>query len=238
MGEYYNWVNVDRKEYICPSDFGMGNKLLESSSHHNGFLCAFKELLESEWKNSHIVFLGDSKELTQDDNNATISMLYKHSEESGYKGNGIDTIIETYSNISGWFSASEKEVRHEIEYYLKELEIGEKNPFNEYSVNPADPYKNLFLRHGKEFKYTINYSKKEYISLDGTKFFSLSYDLDLPENERLLSPKRIEETETDPISYLMRHGYDGIGDWVGDIIGVSNEIPMGFKLIEEIIMDE
>ena len=32
MGEYYNWVNVDRKEYICPADFDLGNKLLESSA--------------------------------------------------------------------------------------------------------------------------------------------------------------------------------------------------------------
>lgn len=27
MGEYYNWVNVDKKEYICPADFDYGNKV-------------------------------------------------------------------------------------------------------------------------------------------------------------------------------------------------------------------
>lgn len=26
MGEYYDWVNVDRKEYISPCDFDFGNK--------------------------------------------------------------------------------------------------------------------------------------------------------------------------------------------------------------------
>lgn len=26
MGEYYDWVNVDRKEYICPNDFDCGNR--------------------------------------------------------------------------------------------------------------------------------------------------------------------------------------------------------------------
>lgn len=30
MGEYYNWVNVDKKEYISPSDFGYGSKFHES----------------------------------------------------------------------------------------------------------------------------------------------------------------------------------------------------------------
>ena len=30
MGEYYNWINVDKKEYICPGDFDYGNKFHES----------------------------------------------------------------------------------------------------------------------------------------------------------------------------------------------------------------
>ena len=214
MGEYYDWVNVDRKEYISPSDFGIGNKLFESSGHHNSFLCAFKELLGNEWKGSHIVFLGDSKELTKDNENETLSLLYKHSEEYG-----------------------EKEVRREIEYYLKALENGEKDPFNEYSVDPDNPYENLFKRYGKEYKYTVNYSKKVYISLDDTKCIELIYDFDEPGNEEPVEPKRKESPRTDPIPYLMRHGFYGIGDWVGDIIGVSDEIPDGFSLIKEVVID-
>ena len=237
MGEYYDWVNVDRKEYICPSDFGMGNKLLESSNRHNSFLCAFKELLGNEWRDSRIVFLGDSKELSPNDDNETLSLLYKQSEECGYKGFGIDTIVETYTNISSWFSAAEKEVRREIEYYLKEIEIGEKEPFIEYSVNPDNPYENFFKRHGKEYRYTVNYSKKVYIS-DDTKCIELIYEFDEPDNEESAEPKRIESQGIDPIPYLMRHGYDGVGDWVGDIIGVSDEIPEGFVLIKEVMIDE
>lgn len=241
MGEYYNWVNVDRKEYICPSDFGLGNKLMETSNPHNSFLCAFRELLGSEWRDSRIVFLGDSKELTKDDKNETLSILYRHSEESGHKGIGIDTILETYTNISSWFSATETNVRQEIEYYLKELEIGENDAFNEYSIDPADPYKNLFLRHGKDYRYTINYSKKEYFSTDDVRIILLNpvviYDPDKPENERFSKPQRIDNPKIDPIPYLMRHGYDGIGDWVGDIIGVSDEIPESFTLITEVTID-
>lgn len=30
MGEYYNWINVDKKVYICPGDFDYGNKFHES----------------------------------------------------------------------------------------------------------------------------------------------------------------------------------------------------------------
>ena len=241
MGEYYNWVNIDRKEYICPSDFGLGNKLMETSNPHNSFLCAFRELLGSEWRNSHIIFLGDSKELTKDDKNETLRILYRHSEESGHKGIGIDTIYETYTNISSWFSAAESNVRKEIEYYLKELEIGEKDAFNEYSVDPANPYKNLFIRHGEDYRYTINYSKKIYFSVENVRITLLNpvviYDPDKPENERFSKTQRIDSPKIDPIPYLMRHGYDGIGDWVGDIIGVSDEIPESFTPINEVIID-
>ena len=241
MGEYYNWVNVDRKEYICPSDFGLGNKLMETSNPHNSFLCAFRELLGSEWRDSHIIFLGDSKELTEDDKNETLGILYRHSEESGYKGSGIDTIIETYTNISSWFSAAETNVRHEIEYYLKELEIGEKDAFNEYSVDPADPYKNLFTRKGKDYRYTVNYSKKVYFSSDDVRIKLLNpvvtYDPNKPKNKRYSKPKKIHNPQIDPIFYLMRHGYRGIGDWVGDIIGVSDEIPEGFTMIRKVTID-
>ena len=103
MGEYYNWVNVDRKEYICPADFDLGNKLLESSAPHNAFLCAFRELLANEWRGSHVVFLGDSQALTRDEDNATLKTLYDHSVESGYEGVGIDTVAESYKNISAVF---------------------------------------------------------------------------------------------------------------------------------------
>ena len=27
MGEYYSWVNINKKEYIAPCDFGLGSKL-------------------------------------------------------------------------------------------------------------------------------------------------------------------------------------------------------------------
>lgn len=241
MGEYYSWVNVDRKEYICPYDFGMGNKLMETSNPHNSFLCAFRELLGCEWRDSHIVFLGDSKELSKNDKNKTLNILYRHSEESGFTGIGIDTIVENYTNISSWFSAAESNVRKEIEYYLKELEIGEKDAFNEYSVNPADPYKNLFLRNGKDYKYTINYSKKLFFSPDDIKI-NLSYPVtiynpDKPDNKRFSKPKRIRNPRIDPIPYLMRHGYRGIGEWVGDIIGVSDVIPEGFELIKKVTIE-
>lgn len=30
MGEYFDWVNVDKREYICSNDFDCGNKFHET----------------------------------------------------------------------------------------------------------------------------------------------------------------------------------------------------------------
>ena len=38
MGEYYNWVNINKKEYIAPCDFGLGSKLYGSVVADNQLL--------------------------------------------------------------------------------------------------------------------------------------------------------------------------------------------------------
>lgn len=38
MGEYFSWVNIDKKEYFSPCDFGKGNKLYENLNVWNPFL--------------------------------------------------------------------------------------------------------------------------------------------------------------------------------------------------------
>ena len=37
MGEYYQWVNVDKKEYISPVDFGYGSKRWQTLHVGNDF---------------------------------------------------------------------------------------------------------------------------------------------------------------------------------------------------------
>ena len=219
MGEYYNWVNVDRREYICPSDFDLGNKLWETSAPHNAFLCALRELLGNEWCGSHIVFLGDSQKLSRDDDNRTIKTLYDHTVDSGYEGLGFDTVFETYKNISGLFSGSEKNVRKEIEFFIREVEIGETGAFNEYDIDLNDPYKGLFARNGRDYRYTLNHTKRLYYSLEDVVITGC------------------DKKDVDPLPYLLRHGYDGTGEWVGDIAGVSDDVPEGYSLIREIIID-
>ncbi len=241
MGEYYSWVNVDRKEYICPGDFDFGNKLLESSAPHNDCLCALKELLANEWKGSRIVYLGDSQELSKNEGNETLKALYQHSVESGYEGIGIDTIVETYRNISGWFSAAEKNVRREIERWVRDVKSGGSDGFNEYGVDVDNPFDGLFTRTGKDYKYILNHTKRVYCSSGETVISMLRkgviYDPDKPEGKRFSKPKKIRFPKIDPLPHLLRYGYYGIGEWVGDIIGVSDDVPGNYSLMKRITID-
>ena len=58
MGEYYQWVNVDKKEYISPVDFGYGSKRWQTLHVGNDFLCALYKLLATDWAGDHIIWLG------------------------------------------------------------------------------------------------------------------------------------------------------------------------------------
>lgn len=55
MGEYYHWVNIDKKEYITPRDFDYGNKFHESMNKDSAPLHALHVLLANEWKGDRVL---------------------------------------------------------------------------------------------------------------------------------------------------------------------------------------
>ena len=224
MGEYFDWVNVDRKEYISPSEFGLGNKCHESVQKENDLLCAVRDLLSDEWKGSRIMFLGDECEAPNGIATELFQTLLKQSDGLNFPVAELyDLIWGSYRNVAGLFKAAEEEARREIEFYLTELGEETPTPFNEYGIDINDPYKGLFLREGKTFKYTINHSKKTAYSLEKTKIYY--------QNGR--SCKNI-----DPLPVLMGYGRTlDPGVWLGDIIGVNDILPEGYTLITEIILD-
>ena len=115
MGEYYDWVNIDKKEYICPNDFDLGNKLHESAAAGNPLLGALYNLLSTDWKGDAIVFLGDQTNITDKDTNPVLRRLSAERQAWGEPGYDADYVTEVYRCISGLFKAAEEEVRHEIE---------------------------------------------------------------------------------------------------------------------------
>ena len=221
MGEYYNWVNVDKKEYICPADFNSGSKFREIMHKDSAPLHALHTLLSGKWKGDRVLWLGDECLVSNQLSNNIIQILYDQSVQFGYLGEAFNMIYESYKNISGLFKEAEEEVREEIGYYLAELKnYGKLEHCNEYGVNLEHPFEGLFIEQGKRYTYIINHTKKIYYLLDETQVFDQSH----MRNEYL-----------DPLLVLLGYGrVSNHGEWLGDIIGVSNQRPEGYVLLKEL----
>lgn len=161
MGEYYNWVNVDKREYICPGDFDYGNKFHESMHKKSIPLHALHTLLNDEWKGDHVLWLGDECSVSNKFPNKIIQTLYDQSVAFGYPGSAFDRICESYRNVSCLFKEAEKEARKEIGYYIENLrDYGELDSINEYGIDIENPFRGLFIKQTKRYKYTVNCTKK------------------------------------------------------------------------------
>ena len=210
MGEYYNWINVDKREFLSPGDFDYGSKQWESLGEKNELLSALYELLDSDWKGDHVIWFGDEKSVPENSDNAVLRTLYDQSVEYGLPGDGFDTVCETYHNISGLFKRAEERVLEEIQIFLEERMRPTLFDYNnEYLIDPGNPYKGLFQREGKRFRYIINETKRVCYSPDSTVFYD---------------EQGHEHSYSDPFPLLMRFGrVKEPGIWLGDIIRVSDD---------------
>ena len=141
MGEYFDWVNVNKREYISPGDFDYGNKFHESLCKNNSFLCALYELLAGRWKGDPVVFLGDEAKIPEDTPYGLLRDLLGQAGTEHY----YDFICENYRNVSCLFRDAEKEVREEIGNYI--YEIKSRGAFmyaNEYGIDIRRPFAGLF----------------------------------------------------------------------------------------------
>ena len=210
MGQYFQWVNADKSEYINPGDFGMGVKLYESSWEPNGVLAALYDLLSSDWEGDLIAFVGDYVDQSKNLDNPIAKRLFEQIESSGYKGCLIDYQDEVCKNVSGYYKEAEESVREHINNMIEH----DGFEFNEYKVNPNNPWEGLFVRSGRYFRYTINDAKKEFVDILNTR-------------EEIVKEKNGEEIlyRNNPLPVLMAFGATETGRWTGDRIRVSNEKP-------------
>jgi len=133
-------------------------------------------------------------------------------------------MCESYRNVSCLFKTAEKSVRENISDYIEDLKQGIfDSPYNEYGIDIEHPYERLSLRNGRAFRYTINHSKRICYTFGESKILYKNGD---------------ETDYHDPLPILMGYGrvLDN-GPWLGDVIGVSDEMPEGYELLKEIYLD-
>ena len=224
MGEYYHWVNVDKREYICPANFDYGNKFHESMHKDSVPLHALHTMLSDEWTGDRVLWFGDECSVSDQFPNSIIQTLYAQSAAFGYPGDAFDMICESYRNVSCLFKEAEKDVREEIGCCLEEYRnYGKLEHFNEFGIDLEHPFDGLFVKQGKRYKYTVNHTKKVYYSLDETV---------------VLYQDHTRNYYSDPLPILMGYGrVTEPGEWLGDIIGVSDQRPEGYSLLKELYVD-
>jgi len=189
----------------------------------NAVLCALRELLSKEWAGDHVFFMGDEKSVPADTDNETLSILYEQTIQAGYPADAYGTVLENYKNVSGLFEAAESEVRQEIQHYLETAKDSMPMIQNEYGVDISNPFEGLFSRMGLDFRYTINHTKQVCYSFEDTKILNLDHS---------------ENYHDDPLPILMGYGrVSEMGTWVGDLIGVGDEVPDGYELLKELYLD-
>ena len=229
MGEYYDLVNVDKREFLEPGDFGDAIKYGQIQYRACKTLYALRELLSKEWRGDRIVYLGDEPDVKRNHPEKAPELFKTFLDQTEEHGGPrsvsyiYDMIIDLYRNVSCLFKGTEEVVREEVSYYLQDLEEESEYAINEYKIDPSDPFAGMFRREGKQDGYIVNYTKKICYALDVT---------------RILSADGTVCDWVDPVSLLLCFGRTGgEGAWLGDRIGVEDDIPSGFVLLEELKLD-
>lgn len=226
MSEYFFWANIDKKQFLSPSDFGCGCRLHESMHRENTPMSALYALLSMEWKGDCVLFLGDEGKMPFPSGYDVFRLINRQIQDY-HQGDYhyFDFIMETYWNLSALFKDTEPELRPEFERCIdrKLRHHDDDRLIQEYQMDVEHPFEGLFWRNGMNFRYMINHTKKVYYSFTQTTI-------------RFLDSS--ENPWADPLPILMAYGRTAnIGPWVGDIIGVGDSVDETYSPLKEIYLD-
>lgn len=101
MGEYYKWFNVDKCEQLEPGPFDTGAKIVSNVDVGNEYTDAVCTLLDSDWRGDRLVYLGDYKELDNEEN----PTLAKLEADCGHREPcALNEAEDIYADVAGRFS--------------------------------------------------------------------------------------------------------------------------------------
>lgn len=198
MGEYFDWVNLDKKEYVYSNPWNCGPKLTENCFVGNEKTDAVLTLLSERWRGDRVVFMGDYAEFSDEVD------PFRRAFEEELAGKGIqDYLFDDLTDITGIFSYVKSSPHCSYWDEDKETEMPYEGPFDTEIVF---------------FRYVVDETLHEfvdrclcpvrYIDEDGT---IVRYD-PVPE---LMSSYDYNEPEIDEFS----------GRWFGHAIRPTNERP-------------
>ena len=148
MGEYFSWVNLDRREFIQCGDFDDGLcKLYQTVWYECLGLKAFYTLLSKEWTGQKILYLGDETEAIEDHRNPVVAQLIEEHRRWGQVGFLFDYVYEKYRDITPLFTNTAESLKSEIEWIKSDPE----RKFDPYHIDHDAPFCGLFERPVLDF---------------------------------------------------------------------------------------
>lgn len=207
MGEYYSWVNLDRREFIQCGDFDdCLCKLYQTVWYDCLGVKAFYTLLSAEWKEQRVLFLGDETDANGDHNNPIVAKLIEEHRSWGQPRYLFDYVYENYRDITPWFKAAEESLRSEIE----RIHDASAHEFDPYHIDRDAPFRGMFERPLSDYRFVVNETKHEFL-------------------DRQKAQKSSKGNPVNPLPLLMAYiTFDAepfIGSWIGDRLRTANQLP-------------
>ena len=215
MGQYYAFVNMDKKERIRAHSFGSGLKLMESCYVGNDYMEAASHLLAGPWKGDRVLYCGDYA--WDDSDGSACGRLRELAESDPYE------FARSCEDISTRFSSCKGGTQ------LESFETSDgRQGFR------SVPLEGSFDIKPEHYRYIANETKGVFVDREKAPVAWVWVD-----------KGDFGITRTDPLPLFMAigngHGggdywgpnQDQVGSWAGDEIVPTNERPgEGFREIE------
>ena len=214
MGQYYKYVNVDKKEFMRSWSYDCGAKLMEHSyigddGMGNHFSGAFIQLLMNEWCGDCVVLVGD------------------YADEE-YMLENYPELWDKFVEKNPWLR---KRKEYDGKYYSRSLYDCDSEDFSDGADIGYSEVTGVEQTE-KCPRYAVNYDKHEYVDLYNPTL--KSYEWEEKETGKkhnvLIFALNLLLAIGNGLGGGDYHGTDEelVGSWAGDEVGLEDEIPEGY----------
>ena len=201
MGQYFEWVNLDKRELLDSSAFADGLELYETSYVGSERTGAALTLLAGDWAHDAVVFMGDYCSPADSAN----LLMRRIAREYGERG-AYDQLADEFSNIAGGFAAA----RGKTEWVYDDIA----------QDTVSREYQGTFDLEVSDPRYLVNLTKGEYVDRRATMVW---YVKRTPSYE-------VSRFDPTPLLLATEGALDGFedggcGPWLGDDVYASDTCP-------------